>query len=1422
MYIYFIDRNNLNVMKKFYMILAALLIGSVCFAQTKGQLTSQPFKKAVEVSAANTKAVTGTLQYCGDLNEGNGIGTGGSSTLSAAARFEASSLTSYVGQYITKINVGIDNASVISSAKVAIMTGSIDAPVVALEQACSFQTGMNEVLLSVPYHIPASTDIMVAYEIVVTGGYPLGVDAGPAVTNGDLLCIGALGTALESMSAEYNLDYNNVISATVEDAISTNPIMSVSPSQMGFVGYVGDATTASQQANVSALNLTGNINITTAAPFEVSANNTTFGTTATLTEGGSLYVRYIPANAEALNVTGNVTIASAGAESQTIALTANTYDCTAAISAPWTETFEANSASLYCWSIDNHNADDVTYGRGDLGDNFVMYIGYTEAGNDDYLISPMLHITENNLVTFKVAHRDNSYPETYEVYAIVGGEMTLIRNAAQTTTVAPEFELISVDMSAYAGQNIQVAIRNTSVDAYYFFVDDFSLILAPTTPEIALTSVEPATGTTVQTGQNINISGVVTNNGTTLNSYRVSYSVDGGAAVVYNVSGINVAMGGTHSFTHATPVVLSTAGTHTIVVTVSNPNGAADGDASDNSMTITINAISCDPITTFPYTEDFENGINQCWTLIDADGDGYNWRNSSEAMAEGYGHNASVNAIVSASYANSTALNPDNWAISPAITLPANHYVELSFFAAVQDTSYSAEHYGVYVSTTTTNPSAFSLIWEETMDADGGSHSKAQGTWREKHADLSNYAGQTIYVAFRHFNCTDQFYMLIDDININTSSINQYTITAISANSSMGTVTGGGTYPEGSSVVLSATANAGYRFARWNDGNTSNPRTITVTGDATYTATFETIPSYTITAVSANENMGTVTGGGTYTDGSSVVLRATANTGYRFVRWNDGNTSNPRTITVTGSATYTAYFEVQQYTITVISANPAQGSVSGGGTFAAGTQIQISATANDGFRFVSWQDENTENPRTITVTEDKTYIANFETLPTTPQYTITVLSANDAQGTVAGGGTFDEGTEIQISATATAGYRFVRWNDGNTDNPRAIIVAEDKTYIASFEALPQQYTITVMSASDVQGTVAGGGTFDEGTEIQISATANDGFRFAAWNDGNTDNPRTIIVTENKTYIASFEALPQQYTITVMSASDVQGTVAGGGSFDEGTEIQISATANAGYRFAAWNDGNTDNPRTIIVTENKTYIASFEALPQQYTITVMSASEAQGTVSGGGTFDEGTEIQISATANEGFRFVAWNDGNTDNPRTIIVTENKTYIASFEALPQQYTITVMSASEAQGSVAGGGTFDEGTEIQISATANEGFVFVTWNDGNTDNPRTIVVTGDATYIASFGPASGIEGNETFDISLYPNPASDILNITSSEEISEIEIVNVMGQVVFRMEVNGDNAVCDVNGLANGTYIVRIHTTNAGTISHRKFVKE
>ena len=114
-------------------------------------------------------------------------------------------------------------------------------------------------------------------------------------------------------------------------------------------------------------------------------------------------------------------------------------------------------------------------------------------------------------------------------------------------------------------------------------------------------------------------------------------------------------------------------------------------------------------------------------------------------------------------------------------------------------------------------------------------------------------------------------------------------------------------------------------------------------------------------------------------------------------------------------------------------------------------------------------------------------------------------------------------------------------------------------------------------------------TCDNDTAI-IEALPREGYQFAAWHDGNTDNPRTITVTQDTTYIANFEPLTT-YQLTV-NYDPKQGHISGTGEYYPNEEATLTVTPLGGYRFSKWGDGNTDNPRTIVMTQDTTLEALF--------------------------------------------------------------------------------------------------------------------------------------------------------------------------------------------------------------------------------------
>ncbi|MBO5346397.1 MAG: InlB B-repeat-containing protein [Paludibacteraceae bacterium] len=192
---------------------------------------------------------------------------------------------------------------------------------------------------------------------------------------------------------------------------------------------------------------------------------------------------------------------------------------------------------------------------------------------------------------------------------------------------------------------------------------------------------------------------------------------------------------------------------------------------------------------------------------------------------------------------------------------------------------------------------------------------------------------------------------------------------------------------------------------------------------------------------------------------------------------------------------------------------------------------------------------------------------------------LTAIANNAEWGTVEGAGYYDNGAEVTLTATVNNGYRFVKWSDDVVDNPRTVVVTQDSTFTAIFEA--NTFAITTAVNDDAMGSVTKGGEYAYGSEITLTATPNDGYRFAQWSDGNTDNPRTITVTENKTYTAEFEV----EVFGVFAASEVPSM--------GGVKVTLTAEPIKGFEFVEWTDGNTDNPRILTLTENIEVYARFQ-------------------------------------------------------------------------------------------------------------------------------------------------------------------------------------------------------------------------------------
>ena len=442
----------------------------------------------------------------------------------------------------------------------------------------------------------------------------------------------------------------------------------------------------------------------------------------------------------------------------------------------------------------------------------------------------------------------------------------------------------------------------------------------------------------------------------------------------------------------------------------------------------------------------------------------------------------------------------------------------------------------------------------------------------------------------------------------------KYTITTVAEN---GVVTGGGVYVEDEYVTLTATANEGYKFTQWSDGNTENPRTVTATADVTYTAEFTAIPTQHVLVDGIYYNfdiakkVATVTYNGSddpwnnpsYT--GDVVIPATVNyEGMTFEVLTIGQYAFFFAYEVTSVSIPEGVVHIETETfadcgfkeITLPTSIQSIGSRAfnyGMGiinhiTLLAPTPPTIGDRA---FGYTSSEYEGMTCTIHIPCGTLETYLAGEGWTPLStqdglyikepdPENTLTVATTNEQQGAahIVQSNACDDDNAI-IEAVANYGYHFVQWNDGNTDNPRNIVVTEDITYTAEFAA--NTYTVSINVNDDAMGYVSGAGPYLYTAEATLTATANPFYRFVQWSDGITDNPRVVMVEKDSLFTAEFEI----ETFNVVAAS---------GEPDRGrVKVILVAEPIEGFEFSHWSDDNTDNPRAFYPDGNLEVYAYFK-------------------------------------------------------------------------------------------------------------------------------------------------------------------------------------------------------------------------------------
>ena len=441
---------------------------------------------------------------------------------------------------------------------------------------------------------------------------------------------------------------------------------------------------------------------------------------------------------------------------------------------------------------------------------------------------------------------------------------------------------------------------------------------------------------------------------------------------------------------------------------------------------------------------------------------------------------------------------------------------------------------------------------------------------------------------------------------------------------------------ESNSVTIEASPTDCNRFKQWSDGNTDNPRTLTLTSDITLTAEFEAPKYYTVKIwgdmVSGSyerEEYGCSTYWSSFDgaveltmrEGTSISVRENSNCG-SFLGWSDGVTERARTIVITSDTTISSIFEASKYYTVTIYGESLSGSyeyeIEGCSTswsdfygsveltMREGTSITFSdAYSGECGNWSGWSDGVTERERTIVITSDTTIYSIIEY----PEFYTVNISGDRICGYYSGycGGSYwdeyygtssvqlivNEGTSITVREEGSCGT-WLGWSDGVTDKERTIFINSDTTISSRFDVATYSVSITAGEGGYLEyGNIEREYNECNSEWIYTCAYANEGYYFAGWSDGNTNNCIDIYPYEDIKLVAQFAPKTQVTVLVgVDNASKDMGSVSGSGIYYSGDYVTISATPNNGYHFVEWSDGNGNATRELYLQSDTTLFATF--------------------------------------------------------------------------------------------------------------------------------------------------------------------------------------------------------------------------------------
>lgn len=386
-------------------------------------------------------------------------------------------------------------------------------------------------------------------------------------------------------------------------------------------------------------------------------------------------------------------------------------------------------------------------------------------------------------------------------------------------------------------------------------------------------------------------------------------------------------------------------------------------------------------------------------------------------------------------------------------------------------------------------------------------------------------------------------------------------------------------------------------------------------------------------------------------------------------------------------------------------------------------------------------------------------------------YTLSASVTGD-HGTISPtSGTYSRGRAVVLTATPESGYRVRTWtgtdNDVLTTETNTVTMDSDRTVTVEFELIPTYLLSTEIEGSGTIDLSPSDGTYVEGTSVQATAQAAEGWEFDHWSGDVSlsdiyNSIVTIIMDAVKSIIAVFEEIVYTLTASVVSG---HGTIdPESGSYSQGEVVNLTATPDSGYRVRAWagtdNDSTTATSNSVVMDSNRTVTVEFEQIPvTTYSLTA-SVINGHGIIEPEtGSYNQGEVVTITATPESDYRVKAWvgtdDDSTTATSNTVVMDSDRTVTVEFESIPET-TYVLSISTEGEGTVDVDPTvsnmvYTAGTVVTLTAHPEQGWELIQW-EGNVDNPgKTITTTirmdRDQTVIADFAHISQSEEEDSSD---------------------------------------------------------------------------